>query len=146
MLYGVRDTVIATTNYLTLTIAQNRLVQDASSTEITRTLYEQLVSRVESLEGVVRANAVKGTITLTSTSWTSIGNSTYTQHVTIPGITEYSKIDLQPDTTVFSQLISDHVKAMWAVNNNSSIIIYALGASPSDNMTVQYTRIEVSNE
>ncbi len=66
MLYGVRDTVIATTNYLTLTIAHNRLVQDASSTEITRTLYEQLVSRVESLEGVVRADAVKGTITFYS--------------------------------------------------------------------------------
>lgn len=47
MLYGSKDTTIATTNYLTLTIDESALVQDAESTEISQSLYDQLVSKVE---------------------------------------------------------------------------------------------------
>ena len=46
MLYGSNDNVRATTNYVTLTIDKNTLVADASSTEISQTLYDQLVSRI----------------------------------------------------------------------------------------------------
>jgi hypothetical protein len=47
MLYGSRDKVIATTNYLTLTITKDILVSDAQSTEITESLYSQLVSKID---------------------------------------------------------------------------------------------------
>ena len=47
MLYGTgSDNVIATSNYLTLTISGNIMVTDAQSTEITPSLYEQLVAMV----------------------------------------------------------------------------------------------------
>lgn len=39
------DTVIATTNFLTLTVAENKVVYDAQSTEITQSLYDQMISR-----------------------------------------------------------------------------------------------------
>lgn len=53
LLYGSgsrdSDTVIATTNYLTLTVAENKMVYDAQSTEITQSLYDQMISDFRSM-------------------------------------------------------------------------------------------------
>ena len=49
MLYGSNQNTKATTNYLTLTIDDNILVADAQSTEISQSLYTQLVTRVNTL-------------------------------------------------------------------------------------------------
>lgn len=49
MLYGSGGQTIATTNYLTLKIDENILISDASSTEISETLYTQLVSKFNDL-------------------------------------------------------------------------------------------------
>lgn len=49
MLYGSGEDTIATTNYLTLSIDSNILVSDANSTEISTSLYNQLVTKVNSL-------------------------------------------------------------------------------------------------
>ncbi len=46
MLYGSGGKVIATTNCLTFKIAENSLIENAQSTEITQSLYDQLVSKV----------------------------------------------------------------------------------------------------
>ena len=50
MLYGSNGAVQATTNYITFTIDENILVTDAESTEISQSLYDQLV-------GIVAAKA-----------------------------------------------------------------------------------------
>lgn len=50
MLYGSHDTTIGTTNYLTLKIDKNILVSDATSTEISQSLYDQLVAKVNALD------------------------------------------------------------------------------------------------
>lgn len=47
MLYGSKDKVIATTNYLTFKINKSNFISDAQSTEITESLYNQLVSKVD---------------------------------------------------------------------------------------------------
>lgn len=49
MLYGTRGTTIGTTNYLTLKINKNNFVSDASSTDISETLYMQLVDMVNNM-------------------------------------------------------------------------------------------------
>lgn len=49
MLYGSHDETIGTTNYLTLKIGENHLVSDAQSTEISESLYTQLVSKVNAI-------------------------------------------------------------------------------------------------
>lgn len=49
MLYGSAGTKRATTNYLTLKIDKDILVQDASSTEISQSLYDQLVAMVDAV-------------------------------------------------------------------------------------------------
>ena len=50
MLYGSGGTTIGTTNYLTLEINKNILVSDASSTDISESLYNQLVAKINALE------------------------------------------------------------------------------------------------
>ena len=45
MLYGADGTVKATTNYLTLKVENSALISDASSTDISQSLYDQLVER-----------------------------------------------------------------------------------------------------
>ena len=50
MLYGSVDSIIGTTNYLTLKINKNHLITDAESTEISESLYNQLVTSVSDLE------------------------------------------------------------------------------------------------
>ena len=49
MLYGSNKNTIATTNYLTLTIDENILVSNAESTDISLSLYNQLVTKVNTL-------------------------------------------------------------------------------------------------
>lgn len=49
MLYGSNDKTIATTNYLILSVDENILVSDAQSTEISTSLYNQLVTKVNTL-------------------------------------------------------------------------------------------------
>lgn len=49
MLYGVKDTIIATSNFLTLTINKNALISDAQSTNISDSLYSQLVGKVNEM-------------------------------------------------------------------------------------------------
>lgn len=46
MLYGSGGNVIATTNYLTFEIDENLIIHNASSTEISESLYTQLVNLV----------------------------------------------------------------------------------------------------
>nr|DAL41873.1 MAG TPA_asm: collagen alpha 1(VIII) chain protein [Bacteriophage sp.] len=48
MLYGSGGKTIATTNYLTLKVDDNILISDAQSTEISESLYAQLVDKVNS--------------------------------------------------------------------------------------------------
>lgn len=49
MLYGSHDKTIGTTNYLTLKIDENILVSDASSTDISESLYNQLVTKINAV-------------------------------------------------------------------------------------------------
>ena len=53
MLYGTAGDVIATTNYLRLRIDKNILVENADSTEISTSLYNQLVNKVNKIDGRV---------------------------------------------------------------------------------------------
>lgn len=49
MLYGADGTIKATTNYLTLKVENSALVSDASSTDISQSLYDQLIDRFNKL-------------------------------------------------------------------------------------------------
>lgn len=71
------------------------------------------------------------------------GNGPYTQEVSLDGVTPRSKVDIQPDAGVFASLLLDGVTALWVQNDNGVLTACALGAAPSDAMTVQCTVTEV---
>jgi hypothetical protein len=59
--------------------------------------------------------------------------------------TANTKVDIQPDSTVIAQLITDGVKALYIANNNGTLTAYAIGAAPSTSLTTQVTCMEVTS-
>lgn len=89
------------------------------------------------------SDVLLGTIS-TNTTWTQQTDD-WTQTVTVSGatVTENSKVDLQPDTTVLAQMISDGTSAMYIENNAGTLTAHAIGTAPSVALTVQCTITEV---
>ena len=71
------------------------------------------------------------------------GSGPYTQEITIPGTTQNSKVDLQPDAAVLTQMLTDGVTALWVQNDAGTLTIYALGAAPTQAISVQCSMTEV---
>ena len=82
-------------------------------------------------------------VTLRASAWTG-SNSLYSQVVTIPGITEYSKVDLLPSV---EQLAIFHNKDVAFVTENEDgvVTVYAIGDKPTLDYTMQaqITEVEV---
>ena len=94
--------------------------------------------------GDSKQDAVKtGTLVIPSAWVENSGVFTQTLSTSPPGVTAYSKIDLQPGSTMLSQLIADGVTALWVQNSNGTLTVYALGAAPRVAISVQYTRTEI---
>lgn len=77
-----------------------------------------------------------------SSSWS--GDGPYTQVVTVTGATANSKVDLQPDATILSQLAADGVTALYIVNDGGVFTAYAVGAVPTAVISMQATVEEVT--
>ena len=90
-----------------------------------------------------KADTTKKTTVTLSASWTGSA-SPYTQTVTISGTTANSKVDLQPDSTVISQMAEDGTVALYIVNNNGTLTANAVGEKPTVALTIQATITEVS--
>ena len=83
MLYGTGEEVIGTTNAITMCVSDNKYVSDAQSTEITESLYQQLVNEVRAVipsggtVGQVLTRAANG-----KTAWSDAGTPTQEQITT----------------------------------------------------------------
>ena len=91
---------------------------------------------------IAERSALKSTtVTLYADKWVET-SSGYSQVVTMNGVTANSKIDLQPSPDQLASLVEDEVSLVTG-NNNSVVTIYAIGASPSSDMTMQVLITEV---
>lgn len=83
----------------------------------------------------------KAAITLLASAWVGEGDS-YSQVVTIEGVTENSKVDLQPSP---EQLIIFHEKDVAFVTENEDgiVTVFCIGQKPANDYTIQATIIEV---
>lgn len=110
--------------------------------------YEKLINLsllnrfLDNIITLIPAKPRKTSITL-DTSWSGAGP--YTHTVSISGITANSKVDLQPDATVISQMVSDGVQALYVDNNNGTLTAYAVGAAPTAALSIQCTICEVTS-
>lgn len=81
-------------------------------------------------------------ITLPTASWT--GSGPYTQIVTITGGTANTKVDLQGDSSVIAQMISDGCNGLYISNTDGVFTAYAINNKPTVDLTVQVTLSEVA--
>lgn len=81
-------------------------------------------------------------VSLPASAWRGSGNL-WSQVVTIPGSTEYSKVDLTPSA---EQLTIFHEKdvAFTTENEDGVITVFAIGDKPSNNYTIQAIVTEVT--
>ena len=63
--------------------------------------------------------------------------------MTISGTTSNSKVDLQPDVSVITQMMTDGTVALHIVNDNGTLTAYAVGEKPTVALTIQATIMEV---
>lgn len=89
------------------------------------------------------ANALRvGEVELLASKWTGTA-SPYSQIVAIPGVTQYSQVDLTPSV---EQLTIFHDKDLAFVTENEDgvVTVYAIGDKPLNDYTMQVTIKEVS--
>ena len=114
------------------------------------TLLEALRTAVESVKSWAEGEFIRKqdnvskitTVDLVASAWV-LDNGLYRQSVFCPGITQNSKLDLQPTPAQIVELQNDNI-ALMAVNNNGFAIIYAFNNQPTSNMTVQVLLTEVA--
>lgn len=130
---SVKDTdlLLVQTSEGTRSISKGNLVPSNSViTDADRTTWNSKQTQIKA-----------STVTLYTANWS--GSDTFYQTISISGATAKSKIDLQPDSTVLTQLINDGVSALYVSNNNGTFTAYAIGAKPTTNLTIQVTITEV---
>lgn len=71
------------------------------------------------------------------TSWT--GTGPYTQVVTVSEADANSKVDIQADATIIQKLIDAGTTALYIVNNDGVFNAVAVGAAPTEALTIQCT-------
>ena len=80
-------------------------------------------------------------ITLYASDWVidESMDGSYIQNINIGGITADSKIDLQPNATIFNQLIDDVVAVLLAENDNGVAIARTIDGKPTVDIVIQAT-------
>lgn len=96
-----------------------------------------LISNLQNVAHKVVSNAtVISTLQLTASGWSGT-ESPYTQSVSIPSATEYSKVDIQMDYTAIDIMLDSGTAAIYISNTNGALTAYAVGEKPNANMTAQ---------
>lgn len=101
--------------------------QNAEATRVA--IFEQMMARVS------EAIPVATEITLLASAWEGT-ESPYSQVITLPGITERSKVDLQLDAEL-AEIFHDKDLAFVTENEDGVVTVFAIGDKPSRDYTVQ---------
>ena len=108
------------------------------------TINEERLSELEELVSKLLAKSLvkTATVSLPSSAWVKDSDTQYSQIVSIEGITEYSKVDLQPTP---EQLAIFHEKDVTFVTENDDgvVTIYCIGQKPLSDYEIQVTITEV---
>ena len=103
---------------------------------------EYVMDAKKYIDSLVQAPPAKLTnVTLLASKWVG-SNSLYSQVVTIPGITEYSKVDLLPSVEQLAIFFNKNV-AFVTENEDGVVTVYAIGDKPTLDYTMQAQITEV---
>lgn len=103
---------------------------------------EYVIDAKKYIDSLVKApTAWLTNVTLTASKWAG-SNSLYSQVVTIPGITEYSKVDLLPSVEQLAIFFNKNVSFVTE-NEDGVVTVYAIGDKPLLDYTMQAQITEV---
>lgn len=83
----------------------------------------------------------KKEITLLASGWTGSG-SIFSQTVSVSGVTENSMVDLQPSPEQLQALLTAEISLVSA-NESGTVTVFAVGAAPTSDYTMQVIVTEV---
>lgn len=103
---------------------------------------EQLNHIEDGIVALGVSSARLASVTILSSAWVTESESLHSQVVTIPDITEYSKVDLLPSV---EQLAIFHNKDVAFVTENEDgvVTVFAIGDKPIQDYTMQVSITEV---
>lgn len=117
---------------------------DAQEIEIEDVEYVPEQPSIEGRIAVLEENRFAknvNTITLASDNW--VGDaSPYSQVVNIPGITDHSKVDLQPSAEQLTIFYEKDVSFVTE-NENGVVTVFCIGQKPLNDYTIQIVVTEV---
>lgn len=114
LLYGTGGDVIATTNYLTIDVDENILISNASSTDISRSLYQQLVDVVHANNTSINNQIATNTNSIDALSAQLA--SIIAEHTPVSD-TEIYDARISHDGTEYNTL-GQHIRATTGENSN----------------------------
>ena len=82
-------------------------------------------------------------VKLVASAWAG-SKPTYSQVVTVDGVTKNSKVDLQPTPEQLAELYNAETSALTTKNVDGVVTVYAIGEKPYSDMTMQAIVTEVS--
>ena len=88
------------------------------------------------------AGVTLGSITLTAGGWS--GSGPYAQTAALAGLPAAALVNLQPTAEQLMLLQQQGVTVLTAANQDGVLTVYALGAAPQDELTLQVTVTPVS--
>ena len=91
--------------------------------------------------GSVGSSGKITTVTLKAADWKN-GESPFFQTVEVPGISESSKVDIQPDKEQVAKLCVDGTM-LYIENDRGVATAYAIGTKPNEDLVLQVTLTEV---
>lgn len=112
-LHGAYDKVIAITDSLKLTIDANKLIADASSTEITQDLYQQLVTRIDDLDA--GSETASNTINEIYNKFNTIFSTSYEL------TTNYTEEENWTIDSVSSVLVGNMLRIMFVATRSEAV-------------------------
>ena len=105
---------------------------------------EKAIQALREMVDLLYAKSLTKTVSidLLASNWVKDSNNQYSQVVAIDGITEYSKIDLQPNT---EQLVIFYEKDLTFVaeNEDGVVTVFCIGQAPLNDYSIQATITEV---
>lgn len=104
-----------------------------------QTALDEAIERVNTLVSLTASKMKE--ISLLASAWEG-EESPYSQVVTIDGVTENSKVDLQPSVEQLS-IFHDKDLAFVAENEKGVVTVYAIGDKPANDYNIQVTITEV---
>ena len=114
--------------------------------ELNTKMKEDLVSSINEVYYTARTGNTEGAVTvrdikLSAAKW--VGDaSPYSQVVSIKGVTEFSKVDLQLSADQLTEF-HDMDLSLTTENNEGVVTVFAIGDKPNNDITIQATLTEV---